>query len=84
MMFSRFHTQYFVSYCAVYHSNPGVFRGGAFKSGWSSALYMTQCTTFSYVEIIFSVCVEVLRPSQANGVMSSAVSLLNHTFTQQA
>ena len=28
------------------------------------------------------VCVEVLRPSQPNGVMSSAVSL--HTFTGQA
>ena len=27
------------------------------------------------------VCVEVLRPSQPNGVMSSAVSLPNHTFT---
>ena len=33
--------------------------------------------------IIF-VCVEVLRPSQPNGVMSSAVSLPNHTFTGQA
>ena len=30
------------------------------------------------------VCVEVLRPSQSNGVMSSAVSLSNHTFTGQA
>ena len=30
------------------------------------------------------VCVEVLRPSQSNGVMSSAVSLPNHTFTGQA
>ena len=30
------------------------------------------------------VCVEVLRPSQPNGVMSSAVSLPNHTFTGQA
>ena len=30
-----------------------------------------------------SVCVEVLRPSQPNGVMSSAVSLPNHTFTGQ-
>ena len=30
------------------------------------------------------VCVEVLLPSQPNGVMSSAVSLLNHTFTGQA
>ena len=30
------------------------------------------------------VCVEVLRPCQPNGVMSSAVSLPNHTFTGQA
>ena len=30
------------------------------------------------------VCVEVLRPSQPNGVMSSAVSLPDHTFTGQA
>ena len=30
------------------------------------------------------VCVEVLRPSQPNGVVSSAVSLPNHTFTGQA
>ena len=31
-----------------------------------------------------TVCIEVLRPSQPNGVMSSAVSLHNHTFTGQA
>ena len=30
------------------------------------------------------VCVEVLRPSQPNGVMSSVVSLPNHMFTVQA
>ena len=30
------------------------------------------------------VCVEVLRSNQPNGVMSSAVSLPNHTFTGQA
>ena len=30
------------------------------------------------------VCVEILRPSQPNGVMSSAVSLLTQTFTGQA
>ena len=32
----------------------------------------------------FFVCVEVLRPIQPNGVMSSAVSLPNHTFTGHA
>ena len=30
------------------------------------------------------VCVEVLGPSQPNGVMLSMVSLPNHTFTGQA
>ena len=30
------------------------------------------------------VCVEVLRPSQPNRVMSSTVSLSSHTFTGQA
>ena len=35
-------------------------------------------------KIINFVCVEVLRPSLPNGVMSSAVSLPNHTFTGQA
>ena len=30
------------------------------------------------------VCVDILRPSQPNGVMSSVVSLPNHAFTGQA
>ena len=29
-------------------------------------------------------CVDVLRPSQLNEIMSSAVGLPNHTFTGQA
>ena len=33
---------------------------------------------------VMFVCVEVLRPSQPSGVMSSAVSLPNNTFTRQA
>ena len=42
-------------------------------------------SNFSYIFfIVLFVCVEVLRPSQPNGVMSSAVSLPNHTFTGQA
>ena len=35
-------------------------------------------------EVCLFVCVEVLRPSQPNGVMLSMVSLPNHTFTGQA
>ena len=34
-------------------------------------------------DLVMFVCVEVLRPSQPNGVISSAVSLPNHTFTGQ-
>ena len=41
------------------------------------------CIVWKYKFCLF-VCVEVLRPSQPNGVMSSAVSLPNHTFTGQA
>ena len=33
--------------------------------------------------LVLFVCVEVLRPSQPSGVMSSAVSLPNHMFTGQ-
>ena len=47
---------------------------------------MNQQKVFSYFPMlmmmvwILFVCVEVLRPSQPNGVMSSAVSLPNHTL----
>ena len=44
-------------------------------SGFSRTRIKTVC---------LFVCVEVLRPSQPNRVMSSAVSLPNHTFTGQA
>ena len=43
----------------------------------------TVTLTFDLKVILF-VCVEVLRPSQPSGVMSSAVSLPNHMFTGQA
>ena len=36
------------------------------------------------ISLVLSVCVEVLQPSQPNGVMSSTVSLPNHMFTGQA
>ena len=37
-----------------------------------------------YIRHHMFVCVEILPPSQPNGVMSSVVSLPNHTFTGQA
>ena len=51
------------------------------------SLLSHQRAGMSFVKCLFGVqfvCVEVLRPSQPNGVMSSAVSLPNHTFTGQA
>ena len=51
------------------------------KDGQESTFYMT---TPSLISVRLFVCVEVLRPSQHNGVMSNAVSLPNHTFTGQA
>ena len=48
---------------------------------------MKYCTVMSFSsriptpDLIISLFVEVLRPSQPNGVMLSAVSLPNHTFT---
>ena len=41
-------------------------------------------TTDAIFVVRLFVCVEVLRPSQPNRVMSSAVSLPNHTFNGQA
>ena len=42
----------------------------------SLLVFSLTCTYF--------ICVEILRPSQPNGVMSSAVRIPNHTFTGQA
>ena len=48
------------------------------EANWSGS------TLFAKTGHVVFVCVEVLRPSQPNGVMSSTVSLPNHTFTGQA
>ena len=45
-------------------------------NNWSPAHEMSTQLSF--------VCIEILQPSQPNGVMSSTVSLPNHTFTGQA
>ena len=46
-------------------------------------LVMPMHIIYSLENSLF-VCVEVLQPSQLNGVISSEVSLPNHTFTGQA
>ena len=46
-------------------------------SCWQKIMFDTSCC-------LLFVCVEILRPSQPNGVMSSMVSLPNHMFTGQA
>ena len=45
---------------------------------------LMYCVYQNRVQGSIFVCVEVLRPSQPNGVISSVVSLPNHTFTGQA
>ena len=53
---------------------------------WVCALIRLN-TVFIFILFLYGamvylfVCVEVLRPSQPNGVMSSVVCFPNHTFT---
>ena len=52
---------------------------------WMSTLLVFFLMVFTFLSLfVWFVCVEVLRPSQPSWVMSSAVSLPNHTFTGQA
>ena len=48
--------------------------------------FFVRAAAVSYVAFVLSlfICVEVSRHNQPNRVMSSAVSLPNYTFTQQA
>ena len=47
--------------------------------GFISTLFSSS-SSCCFASLVLFVCVEVLRPSQPNGVMSSAVSLPNHTL----
>ena len=47
-------------------------------------LILRLCVRCCCGDCCLFVCVEVLWPSQPNGVMSSGVSLPNHTFIGQA
>ena len=51
--------------------------------GNEDALVSSHHKFYSFRELHF-ICVEVLRPSQPNGVMQSVISLPNHSFTGQA
>ena len=53
-------------------------------SGFADFISNIYFTSQHSKYMVLFVCVEVLRPSQPSGVMSSAVSLPNHTFTGQA
>ena len=53
------------------------------KRLWCASIHKEPAYVFFFNKKYF-VCVMVLWPSQPNGVMSSAVSLPNHTFTGQA
>ena len=50
----------------------------------NTTVKVEECSKRKQTKMFLFVCVEVLRPSQPSGVMSSAVSLPNHTFTGQA
>ena len=63
-----------ISFCGEIRRNINTFL--------SAASHPTKLCTRSRRPSLF-VCVKVLRPSQPSGVMSSAVSLPNHTFTGQ-
>ena len=66
-------------YTNVPRFSPQSFHGSGEKDFQVFLPYMGMAAI-----LFLFVCVEVLRPSQPNGVMSSAVSLPNHTFTGQA
>ena len=55
-----------------------------FLSYFSLIRFCFRTILLCVIRVTRFVCVEVLRPSQPSGVMSSAVSLPNHTFTGQA
>ena len=56
-----------------------------YEKQWLGYLPSTHDTLITPCsDICLFVCVAVLRPRQPNGVMSSAVSLPNHTFIGQA
>ena len=59
---------------------------GAVSSGSTLFPYaiLSDTLVFEFLRHLLFVCVEVLWPNQPSGVMSSAVSLPNHTFTGQA
>ena len=50
---------------------------------WSvtCVLSVMVCLLFFLLSLVLFVCIYVLRPSQHNGVMSSAVNLSNHVHT---
>ena len=54
-----------------------------YKWAWHLNLFSRTRVDGLFVRGDF-VCVEVLRASPIKGVMSSAVSLPNHTFTEQS
>ena len=54
------------------------------KTEYQSGTHTYEKGPVKKIEAGLFVCVEVLRPSQPNGVMLSAVSLPNCTFTGQA
>ena len=82
----------FLSKKIVRSDNQNVFWTGywqVYRTIWTlSGLAIDMCKNIWRTHFIFFffffLCVEVLRPSQFSGVLSSAVNLPNHTFSRQA
>ena len=80
--------------CTVYQCpstkpSPGFTDNPLYTALWchsnkNSRAINNRCLDFVQTLFVCLFCVEVLRPSQPNGVMPSAVSLPNHTLTGQA
>ena len=63
-----------VSHLQVKANIPSKFKGSSLKHCRISSFLVLK------VMVTLFVCADVLRPSQPNGVMSSPVSLPNHTM----
>ena len=78
---------FYSSYRVDTKTNSNTRKGDNSKSKTTRAVILvcntSSCPVLHFYEVYLFVCVEVLEPSQPNGVMSSTVNLPNHTFTGQ-
>ena len=66
--------------CFLWRNKKNIYWIHSLTWSYVYCFHMPQRDLFHVMAYLFA-CVEVLRPSQLDRVMSSAVSLPNHTFT---